>query len=289
VWSIFRRAAPSTDFPVDYHRGVPGAEPYPLWIEPDRKLSVQDVVALMRDHYEGTPFDMTKGVDAGPFGSPNRWRPMTWTKDDVEYSWERPISTQQTAYSFVSQSREWMPDPVGGVFWYGVDDTYTTCYTPLYCGIDRIPESFARGSLREFSWDSAWWVFNFVANFANLKYSYMIEDIQDVQAKLEGDLFALQPVVEKTALELYRSDPDLLGRYLTDYATGHAEHVVTTWRELGEYLIAKYNDGYVQEEPGRPSEVGYPDAWLTEVLKSKPEAFKLRKWKKESTESDLPF
>jgi dipeptidase len=247
------------------------------------------VIALMRDHYEGTPYDMTKGVDAGPFGTPNRWRPMTWTVDETEYSWERPISTQQTGFSFVSQSRDWLPDPIGGVYWYGVDDTYPTCYTPLYCGVDRIPESYARGSLGSFSWDSAWWVFNFVANFANLKYCYMIEDIQAVQRKLEGDLFALQPVVEQTAQDLQRSDPALLTRYLTDYSNLHAENTVTTWRQLGEFLITKYNDGYVQEQPGRPKEKGYPDSWLSEVLKSKPEAFKLDKWKQESTETDLPF
>jgi dipeptidase len=289
VWSIFRRAAPSRKFPPNYHRGEPTADPYPLWIEPDEKLSLQDVIALMRDHYEGTPYDMTKGVDAGPFGTPNRWRPMTWTVDETEYSWERPISTQQTGFSFVSQSRDWLPDPIGGVYWYGVDDTYTTCYTPLYCGVDRIPESYARGSLGSFSWDSAWWVFNFVANFANLKYCYMIEDIQAVQRKLEGDLFALQPVVEQTAQDLQRSDPALLTRYLTDYSNLHAENTVTTWRQLGEFLITKYNDGYVQEQPGRPKEKGYPDSWLSEVLKSKPEAFKLDKWKQESTETDLPF
>ncbi len=109
-----------------YHRGDPSAEPYPLWIEPERKLSVADVMALMRDHYEGTDYDMTKGVDAGPYQTPNRWRPMTWTVDGAEYSWERPISTQQTGFSFVSQSRSWLPDAIGGVYWYGVDDTYTS-------------------------------------------------------------------------------------------------------------------------------------------------------------------
>ena len=289
VWSIFRRAAPSKEFSVDYHRGVRGTQPYPLWIKPDKKLSVPDVIALMRDHYEGTPFDMTTGVGAGPFGSPNRWRPMTWTVDEEEYSWERPISTQQTGFSFVSQSRDWLPDPIGGVYWYGVDDTYTTCYVPLYCCIQELPEHFTRGSLRAFSWDSAWWVFNFVANFANIKYSYMIEDIRAVQQKLEGDLFALQPVTEETAHKLYESDPDLMTRYLTDYSVRHAEDVVNKWRHLGEYLITKYNDGYVQDTSGKAMEKGYPEAWLREVLKSKPDAFKLKKWKEETTETELPF
>jgi dipeptidase len=289
VWSIFRRAAPSQTFSPDYHRGVEGAEPYPLWIKPDAKLSVHDVMSLMRDHYEGTPFDMTTGVDAGPFCAPDRWRPMTWTVDSVEYSWERPISTQQTGFSFVSQSRSWLPDAIGGVYWYGVDDTYTSCYIPFYACTQELPPAFTTGSLSEFSWDSAWWVFNFVANFANVRYSAMIVDIQAVQQQLEGDLLAFQPVIERTALDLYKSDPALTARYLTDYSLVHAEDVVRKWRTLGEFLITKYNDGYVQESPGRPEETGYSEAWLRNVLKDNPDAFKLKKWKTEHSESDLPF
>jgi dipeptidase len=287
VWSIFSRAAPSQNFSHDYHRAVEGAKPYPLWIRPDKKLSVADVFALMRDHYEGTDYDMTKGIDAGPYGSPNRWRPITWMVDSVEYGWERPISTQQTAFSFVSQSRSWLPNAIGGVYWYGVDDTYTTCYIPLYCGIDTVPRSFTVGSLDKFSWESAWWVFNFVANWANLKYSFMIQDIQAVQKDIEETFLALQPVVEKTAVDLAVSDPKLLTRYLTDYSVSHAEQVVTRWKELGEYLITKYNDGYVKDENGRPQEKGYPESWLREVLKSRPDHFRLPVKKEEKAKSNL--
>jgi len=276
VWSIFRRSAPTKNFSPDYHRGIEGAESYPLWIKPDKKLSLSDVFTLMRDHYEGTPYDMTKGVDAGPYGSPYRWRPLEWTVDSVEYSWERPISTQQTAFSFVSQSRSWLPDPVGGVLWYGLDDTYTSCYIPLYCGIDTVPKSFTVGRLSKFSWESAWWVFNFVANFANLKYSYMLPEIQTVQRELEGNFIKLQPTVEKTAVELYKSDPKLMTLYLTDYSITNAEMVVSRWKELGEHLITKYNDGYVQDEEGEPQEKGYPETWLREVLKSRPDQFRLK-------------
>ncbi|HUV37830.1 MAG TPA: C69 family dipeptidase [Patescibacteria group bacterium] len=289
VWSIFRRAAPSRDWPVDYHRGVQGAEPYPLWIEPDEKLSLQDVFNIMRDHYEGTPYDMTKGLDAGPFVTPNRWRPMTWNIDGTDYTWERPISTQQSGFSFVSQSRAGMPDPIGGVLWYGVDDTYFTCYVPLYCAIAEVPPSFARGRMSAFSWDSAWWVFNFVANFANLKYSYMCGDIQRVQAELEGNLIALQPVIEKTALELYKKDPALATTYLTDYSVSHAERVVDRWRELGEFLIAKYNDGYVQDENHRPQEEGYPEEWLRGVIRARPDQFELERWGDDSLKTELPY
>ena len=287
VWSFFRRIAPSQEFSPDYHRAVEGADPYPLWIKPDRKLSLADVFSLMRDHYEGSDFDMTQGIDAGPYGTPNRWRPITWTVDGVEHAWERPISTQQTGFTFVSQSRSWLPDPVGGLYWYGVDDTFTTCYIPLYCCIEDLPESYTVGSLGEFSWDSAWWVFNFVANHANLRYSDMIRDIQAVQSDLEANLLALQPAVEKTAVELARSDPALMRRYLTDYSVSQAELVVKRWRKLGEHLVQKYNDGYVQDERGRPQEQGYSEAWLRRVLESRPDQFRLPEKPADVPESKL--
>ena len=276
VWSIFRRAAPSLDLSPDYARGKEGSQPYPLWVKPDKKLALADVFALMRDHYEGTPFDVTKGIDAGPFGCPLRSRPLEFTVDSVQYGWERPISTQQTAFSFVSQSRGRLPDKVGGVYWYGLDDTYMTCYTPLYCGIDAIPEAFTVGSFERFSWKSAWWVFNLVSNYSYLKYSMMSEDVLAVQKEIEGTYLALQPAVEKTAMELAEDDPDLLVRYLTDYSVSHAEQMVSRWRALGEYLLTKYNDGYVRDENGRPQELGYPESWLREVLKSKADQLRLQ-------------
>jgi dipeptidase len=284
-----RRVAPSAQLSPDYHRGVPGAEPYPLWIEPDRRLRFEDVVALMRDHYEGTPWDMTQGVDAGPFGSPNRWRPMTWTVDGADYSWERPISTQQTGYSFISQSRAWLPDAVGGVLWYGVDDTYTTCYVPLYCGIEAVPTAYAAGTLRRFSWDSAWWVFNFVANLANLKYSAMIADIQVVQQELESRATWLQPAFEKVACEVAQADPQLLASFLTDYSLWRAGDVVDRWRQLGEDLLTRYNDGYVQDEDGHPQEVGYQESWLRDVLRLRPEAFRMHGAPGDSLPTELPY
>ncbi len=287
VWSIFRRAVPSRNFSSDYHRAIEGAEPYPLWIKPDKKLSLSDVFALMRDHYEGTDYDMTRGIDAGPYGNPNRWRPIHWTVDSIEYAWERPISTQQTGFSFVSQSRSWLPDAVGGVYWYGVDDTYTTCYFPLYCGIDTIPQSFTIGSLSRFSWESAWWVFNFVANFANLKYSYILPEIQALQNDIESAFIALQPAVEKTAVDLTDSNKDLMVRYLTDYSVSHAEQVVARWRELGEHLLTKYNDGYVKNEEGQPQEKGYPEEWLREVLRARPSQFRLKQKATSTPESKL--
>jgi dipeptidase len=288
VWSIFRRAAPSRadEFDPAYHRGDPQAQPYPLWIEPDEKLSVADVMELMRDHYEGTPYDMTAGLDAGPFSTPNRWRPMTWEVDGQKYTWERPISTQQTGFSFVSQSRSWLPDAIGGVYWYGLDDTYTTCYMPLYAGIERLPPSYTGGKLSEFSWDSAWWVFNFVANIANLKFSYMAPEVRAVQQEIEGRLMAIQPSIEKVALELWQSDPDAARRFLTDYSVSRAEEILLRWKALGEKLLTRFNDGYVAEKDKDP-ERGYPEAWLREVVTRHPERYRLVQPEEAATE--LPY
>ncbi|MFH1862776.1 MAG: C69 family dipeptidase [bacterium] len=287
VWSIMRRAAPTLQLSPDYHRAAEGAEPYPLWIKPDKKLDLKDVMALMRDHFEGTDYDMTKGIDAGPYDSPNRWRPITWMVDSVEYVWERPISTQQTGYSFISQARSWLPREVGGVLWYGVDDTYTTCYFPLYCCVTEVPKSFRTGGLDQFSWDSAWWVFNFAANFANLRYRDMIVDILTVRDDLEGMMLALQPAVERTAADLLKSNPELAKCYLTEYSVMRGEMVVDRWRKLGEDLIRKYNDGYVQREKGDPQEVGYPEEWLREVVRSRPYQFLLKKKPPDIPESRL--
>lgn len=275
VWSIFCRAAPSQEFSPDYHRGVPGAEPYPLWIKPDKPLTMLEVFDLMRDHYEGTDFDMTKGIDAGPYGSPYRWRPLKWELDGDEYCWERAVSTQQTAFSVVSQSRSWLPNPIGGVLWYGVDDTYMTCYTPLYCGVNMVPESFAVGELKKFSWDSAWWVFNFVSNFANLAYSFMMPEIQAVQGELEKAAIADQPTIDRTARALYETDPEQAAAYLTSYSVEQGEKVVRRWRELGEHLITKYNDGYMQDQDGNPTNKGYPESWLRRVIESDSAQYRL--------------
>ena len=268
VWSLFRRAAPSLDLPADYHRGISGAERYPLSIRPDTPLSVGDVMNLMRDHYEGTPFDMTVGVDAGPYGSPLRIRPLGWEVDGVAYSWERSISTQQTAFSFISQSRARLPNPVGGVMWYSPDDTNFACYVPFYCCIGDLPVSYTVGTLRDFSWDSAWWVFNFVSNFSRLMYSEMIQDVRAVQSELEAGFLERQASVEAAAVTLLGADREQAVRFLTDYSVGGAERVVVRWRQLGEDLIADYNDGYI-----RGRSLGYPESWLRKVLQMRPEQF----------------
>lgn len=280
VWSIFRRAAPSQNFTSDYWRGVKTAEPYPLFIKPDKKLSVKDVQALMRDHFEGTDFDMTKGLAAGPFHCPYRWKNLYFQApgDTVTaYGWERPISTQQTAFSFVAQSRSDV-DNYMGCFWYALDDTYSNCYMPLYVCMKERPEPFAIADVTKFNWNSASWIFNLVANYAYSKYSYIIKDIQAVQGELENNFHDMQPIVEKTAKELYKKDTALAIQYLSDYSYTNALDVVEHWKELYAYIVTKYNDGYINDgrDHGRhPKGVGYGSEWIQRVLKEQPDYYKI--------------
>ncbi len=286
VWSMFRRAAPSLNLPDDYIKGNTGAEPLPLWIKPDEKLSVRDVMALMRDHFEGTDLDMTKDVGAGPYCLPYRWRPLRWKvdeKDDTRYFNERAVSTQQTAFSFVSQARSWLPNPIGGVFWFGLDDTYSTVYVPMYCGMRSIPRTHSGevADLYNFSWDSAFWVFNFVSNYAYSRYSLMIPDIKTVQEELEGKFIADQPEVDKAALELYKKAPRLALDYLTKYSVKEGEDTVKRWRKLGEFLLVKYLDGNVKTPQEKVEHPGYPKAWYKRVVKDTGDRLKVPGKKKE--------
>lgn len=284
VWSLFRRSAPSMQLGTDYFRAVKDAEPYPLYIKPDEKLTYADVRDLMRDHFEGTPFDMTKGLAAGPFGNPYRWKNLSWKVegDSTQYGWNRPISTQQTAFAFIAQMRSWLPNEIGGIFWYGVDDNYSTVYIPLYCSITDIPEPFKGYSIKDFSLESGFWVFNLVANLAYHKYSYAIQDIQKVQSELEDKFDAFVPAIDAAAQTLYKKDKDLAIEYLTEYSTAQGEETVDRWRELWEFMVVKYNDGYVNdvnEANGRhPKGVGYGDYYYKKVLEERPNFFKVE-WK----------
>jgi dipeptidase len=263
VWSLFRRAAPSLGLSTALLDGDPTAQPLPLYVKPDRKLAVRDAMELMRDHFEGTKYDLSKGVGAGPFGVPYRWRPMTWEVDGKKYLHERAISTQQTGFSFVAQSRASLPDPIGGILWFGVDDTATTVWVPMYCGIRRVPKNYAvgTGSFTEFSWDSAFWVFNFVANWTYTRYSDMIQDVSLVQRELEGEFFARQPEVEKQAFALYQQSPEAARAFLTEYSCGQADRTVARWRTLGQTLFVKYLDGNVRDAHGKATHPNYPEAW----------------------------
>ena len=229
VWSILNRAAPSLHLSADYARGVENAERYPLFVKPDSLLETKDAFSLLRDHYEGTEFDMTKGERAGYAGNPYQKRA------------ERGISTRITAFSIVTQLRSDLPDPVGGVLWYSPDDTYFSCYIPLYCGINSVPEPYSKGNRREFSWDSAWWTFNFVSNFCNIRYDKMIKHVKKEQNSIESNFFKFQPEIEKTAVSLLKTDPEAAKAFLTNYSVTNGERVVKRWQSLGKKLIARYS------------------------------------------------
>ena len=287
VWSVFRRAAPSRNLPSDWVRGIQGAAPLPLSVRPDRKLSVHDVMELMRDHFEGTELDLAKDVGAGPFALPYRWRPMGFKVDGDDYVNERAISTQQTGFSFVSQSRSWLPPAIGGLLWFGVDDTFTTVYVPIYCGIRDVPKSFAvgTGNFDSFSWDSAFWTFNFVSNWAYSRWSDMVVDIRTLQGELEGRFLAEQPEVEKAALKLHADAPALARDYLTRYSVEAGERTTARWRKLGEFLLWKYLDGNVRDGQGKVTHPPYPDSWYRRIAKERGDAIKVPKWEEKKPET----
>ncbi len=230
--------------------------------------------------------DMTNDIGAGPFVLPYRWRPMTWKAEKdakEEYFFERAVSTQQTAFSFVTQSRSWLPNPIGGVYWVGMDDTFSTVYAPMYCGIRQVPASYAKGAgtFNQFSWDSAFWVFNFVANYAYSRYADMIWDVQAVQRELEGKFFAVQPELESAALDLYKRSPELARDRLTAYCSEEGEAVVRRWRKLGEFLIWKYLDGNVRDSQGNVTHPPYPKEWYQRIIKETGDKFRVPEEKKE--------
>lgn len=298
VWAGFNKVADGMDAYTEYAKGniVHGGENnfptnrMPLWVKPNRQLSVKEVIAMMRDHYEDTPLDMNNDLGAGPYQLPYRWRGMTWKVDSATYLHERAISTQQTGFSFVAQCRSWLPNPVGGILWFGVDDTYSTCYAPMYCGITQIPECFAvgNGDMLTYSETSAFWVFNLVTNFAYLRYSDMIKDIQVVQKDLEDKYLTFVPVIDKAAQTLYTSaGPEAARRFLTEYSVNEANAMTQRWKQLGNYLLVKYIDGNIKKEengkflrneygePAAPLHPGYPEWWYRAIINSTGDQFKI--------------
>ncbi len=283
VWRMFQRVAPSLNLSTDYVKGVKGSKSLPLWIKPDKKLSVRDVIELMRDHFEGSEFDMTKDIGAGPYKLPYRWRPLTWKVDSVEYCNERATSTQQTGFSFVTQARSWLPDPIGGILWFSVDDANSTVYIPMYCGINKVPESYAvgNGDFHHFTWESAFWVFNFVANYCYLRYSDMIKDVQKVQRELEDKFMADQSGFEEKALKLHKESPQLAVDYLTGYSVDIGNSTVERWKKLFEFLIYKYLDGNVKDDSGNVTHPGYPESWYRKIVDETGDHYKMIKLESE--------
>ncbi len=294
VWCGFLRVCESMSKYESYIMGDVSNR-LPLYIKPDHKISVNDVKRMMRDHYEGTAFDMTKDLGAGPFKLPYRWRPMAWKVDGVDYLNERAVSTQQTGFSFVTQSRGWLPNPIGGINWFGVDDTYSTVYVPMYCGITAVPEAYAEGNgnMLTYSRDAAFWSFSYVANFAYLRYNDMIKDVIKEQKALEDGFEADIPNVDKKAQELYKTSPEAARQYLTSYSKNQGNMTVDRWNRLGEYLLVKYMDGNIKKEKDGhflnngynpamsafPNQPLYPESWYREILKD-PKAAEILKMKK---------
>ena len=246
VYAMFNRVADGMKRYEQFAMGDKDAERLPLWVKPNRKLTVQDCMALMRDHYEGTPMDMTQDVGAGPFHCPYRWRPMGFEVDGQKYVHERAISTQQTGFSFVAQCRGWLPSKLGGVLWFGVDDTYSTCYCPVYCGTTQVPVCFedGNGSMSTYSETAAFWLFNRVSNFCYLRYDSMIVDVQQVQRELEGNFVSLERRhADRWANE--ENEARLVGA-LNRFSNDRAEEMMRRWRELDHLLLMKYIDGNIK-------------------------------------------
>ncbi len=264
VWSIFRRANPEINLSPDYHRGVQGAERYPLFITPSHKLTQQEVFYLVREHYEGTPFYMGTGIDGGPFETPNRNRPLSWTDSTgQECAWERTISTPNTCFSYVACCRANLPNHIGGKIWFGVDDTWYTCYHPVYCQQTRIAEPFAHGDLNHYDRNVAFWAFNFVSNFSNLRYRDMMPIIQKEQRYWEEKFLSQADSIENRALKLSQTDGI---EFLTIYSTKCGQNLHEAWIKLGDRLITKFNDGYIKDENGSPQTAPYQQSWLNMLM-----------------------
>ncbi|MCI5744478.1 C69 family dipeptidase [Phocaeicola faecicola] len=290
VWSYYNMFSKATGQAyLPYVQGE-SKEPMPLYVKPDRKLSVRDIQQAMRDHYEGTPLDITQDLGAGPFQMPYRLSPLTFKVDGQEYFNERPISTQQSAFSFVSQMRANLPDAIGGVLWFGLDDANMTVFTPVYCNTDRIPASYAEGEgdCVTFSWNSAFWIYNWVADMIRPRYSQMVDDMRTVQNELENTYAYAQEGVESAAMKLYNENPEKAKEFLTDYTNMCAQTAVDRWKQLGEFLIVRYNDGVrklvkngklVRPTTGNVAPLerpGYPEQFLKDVVKATGDRYKVK-------------
>lgn len=244
VWSFFNRFGDMDKY-LPYVEGkVKDAEPMPLWIVPNKKVSLQDLEASMRDHYEGTPFDLGNDLGQGVWEMPYRPTPLSFKVDGKAYFNERPVSTQQTAFSYVSQMRSWLPRQIGGVLWFGNDDGNMVAYTPIYCGNTVQPECYNTpgADAVTFSDKNAFWVCNWVSNMVYPRYSQMFPSLKEVRDSLDKSYIANQGEIEKQALKLYGESEQKAVDYLTDYSNTQAQQMLARWKELAIYLIVKYND-----------------------------------------------
>jgi dipeptidase len=260
-WRAYSLLSPSVKLAED------SAEQYPLFQKPDKPVKAQDLMALNRDVLQGTRFDATKGEDAGPFGNPVRYAVTRDQKPDNRKSndWNRTISLFRCSYSFVGQVRGNLPEPLAAVAWFGEDQPITTLYMPVYAGAKKVPESYSIGDRTKFDPKSTWWAFNFVANWAGLRFDAMIRDIKAEQNRLEGKFFAAQPDFEKKTAELYKKDPKKAVSAITDYVNAAMTEVDKSWWALAWNLVGKYSDGYEMSPQGQQITLGYPAEWLKKV------------------------
>ena len=246
VWSYFNRYAKGMDKYLPWILDSEG-EAMPLWVKPDEKLTVDGMRWMMRDHFEGTPMDMTKDVGAGPYKVPYRWRPMTFEVDGKEYLNERAIATQQTGFSFVSQMNDAYPDAMKGILWFGTDDANTTVYVPMYCCLTEVPYEFAHGNgdMLTLSWDSSFWVNNYVANQAYNRYNQMIDDIRRVQNAEEQ---TLDTEVKALLAATDGLSKDEAATVLRNHSKMASQRYLKNYKALGDFLMVKYLDGNIKQE-----------------------------------------
>ena len=249
VWAFFRTVADDMDRYVDYAMGHNSRNRMPLWVKPRAKVSPKTVFDCMRDHYEGTPMDMTTDLGAGGHNCPYRWRPMEFEVDGVTYVNERATATQQTGFWFVAQARPNVSRDMG-ILWFGVDDAATSCLTPVYCSTTEVPECFREGNGSMLDWTptSAFWLFNRVTNFAYMRYDMIAADIRKVVDAWENAQLDVR--VPLADLEAAKLPAKKRTRYLTAFSTGAAQQLFDRWSKLDKYLLLKYMDGNVKSEHG---------------------------------------
>ena len=256
VWAFFNAVNPDMAQYWDYATGRNiqrdskgyATNRMPLWIKPSEKVDVMQVMDFMRDHLEGTELDMSKDMGAGPYECPYRWRPMSFKVDGKEYVHERATATQQTGFTFVAQCRNWLPDEIGGILWFGVDDAASSVYFPMYSASTEVPFAFAvgNGSMMEFTNKAAFWVFNQVTNFAYTRYNLIHPEIRAKQVALEKQYVEFVQMIDAGAKEMLAQNKEAAIKFITDFSCRTGNHLVDTWRDFYGYLFCKFMDGNVK-------------------------------------------
>jgi len=265
-WRGFNLVAPSQNFSAD----TPLHE-FPFSVKPDEKLSLQDIFAINRDHFEGSELDMVDEFAAGPFGLPNRYpRSASIDMDGDEtaerYYFGRPLQPFHTEYTSVCQSRAWLPDEIGGVLWLGMGEADSTCFMPFYCGITQLPESLTFANHWEFDREAARWAFEYVDYVMLPFYQPTLKYVQAAQDRYEGREIAEVAVLDEFAAELYEQNPEAARAYLTNYCIENANQVVDAWWNLGDTLIQYYAHGYDYTVPGRKGSLSAPEWYIRGMI-----------------------